>query len=82
MTARMSLPMRGAWIEMWAELKRLNDGVMSLPMRGAWIEIERIDAPRGRGAGRSPCGERGLKYSIDADLAVTCGVAPHAGSVD
>ena len=55
-----SLPMRGAWIEI-----QLPAGVgrerKSLPMRGAWIEIQ-IFAMKDRQIGRSPCGERGLKY--------------------
>ena len=32
-------------------------------------------------SGRSPCGERGLKYEL-ALLASFCTVAPRAGSVD
>ena len=34
---------------------------MSLPVRGAWIEIPARHSKR-RCTGRSPCGERGLKY--------------------
>ena len=57
-----SLPVRGAWIEIllpvrgWLSLR-------SLPVRGAWIEIAssgRLPSPC---TGRSPCGERGLKFS-------------------
>ena len=35
---------------------------MSLPMRGAWIEIYIVRAEILIPHGRSPCGERGLKY--------------------
>ena len=34
----------------------------SLPVRGAWIEIMRNMEQESGEAGRSPCGERGLKY--------------------
>ena len=56
----MSLPARGAWIEMWqtaASFRRRK----SLPARGAWIEIHpNRQRPRHRFR-RSPRGERGLK---------------------
>ena len=56
-----SLPVRGAWIEIFSIAVETFFCCMSLPVRGAWIEIFRNfavsrDAPR-----RSPCGERGLK---------------------
>ena len=35
----MSLPPRGAWIEI-IELSKLIAALKSLPPRGAWIEIE------------------------------------------
>ena len=34
---------------------------LSLPVRGAWVEITTA-RPHTRTRGRSPCGERGLKY--------------------
>ena len=34
-------------------------------MRGAWIEIARFASPRRAYPGRSPCGERGLKFSAE-----------------
>ena len=76
----------------------------SLPMRGAWIEIY-IEMKCARPMpGRSPCGERGLKF-VDPTVPVSrtpslpmrgawieivnfhrettrSKVAPHAGSVD
>ena len=38
------------------------DTVRSLPSRGAWIEIARRAAGEAGGLGRSPRGERGLKF--------------------
>ena len=35
-----SLPVRGAWIEIFVHLSDLREGVSSLPVRGAWIEID------------------------------------------
>ena len=35
----MSLPVRGAWIEIDAGLVNMTNSTMSLPVRGAWIEI-------------------------------------------
>ncbi len=35
---------------------------MSLPVRGAWVEISKNAAGDIVEWGRSPCGERGLKY--------------------
>ena len=57
----LSLPMRGAWIEI--ENNAILDYIMkSLPMRGAWIEIYCHPELHDHRRGRSPCGERGLKY--------------------
>ena len=39
----------------------------SLPVRGAWVEMTLGQTALKTGAGRSPCGERGLKYSPHAD---------------
>ena len=55
-----SLPVRGAWVEIYRALGFENE-VESLPVRGAWVEIMRSARPRGSHFGRSPCGERGLK---------------------
>ena len=61
-TARgVSLPLRGAWIEILTCLNHLRCE-RSLPMRGAWIEIRKLPQSRKTNWGRSPCGERGLKY--------------------
>ena len=55
-----SLPVRGAWVEMPCE-PRIVAGLMSLPVRGAWVEIFCAALSCVLAAGRSPCGERGLK---------------------
>ena len=39
-TALMSLPVRGAWIEM-SPARGSPGAVQSLPVRGAWIEMRR-----------------------------------------
>ena len=61
-TASQSLPLRGAWIEILAGSIHFF-GAWSLPLRGAWIEIGGGSAAR-RSPGRSPYGERGLKYAV------------------
>ena len=53
----------------------------SLPVRGAWIEIAQT-AVQPLGKGRSPCGERGLKFGRLATDGGASVVAPRAGSVD
>ena len=57
----VSLPVRGAWIEIPAVLYAAQRVHVSLPVRGAWIEMSTpviACIPR---RCRSPCGERGLK---------------------
>ena len=56
-----SLPSRGAWIEIVPRLHILNVG-RSLPSRGAWIEMCGARSAGPVAVGRSPHGERGLKY--------------------
>ena len=54
----------------------------SLPTRGAWIEIGIIADIDTAKEGRSPHGERGLKFG-DANVEeYDADVAPHTGSVD
>ena len=38
----VSLPSRGAWIEIFGMLDYTSDLYTSLPSRGAWIEIEKV----------------------------------------
>ena len=55
----------------------------SLPSRGAWIEIvETTEAKKGASSGRSPHGERGLKYAKLGLITTGRLVAPLTGSVD
>ena len=55
--------MRGAWIEIYP--RRRNDRRRkSLPVRGAWIEMAGDSGQNKHLQGRSPCGERGLKYGV------------------
>ena len=76
-----SLPARGAWIE----ISLIFFGITilpSLPARGAWIEIQLRRWCKEFDIGRSPHGERGLKYD-DAAKSDRYGlVAPRTGSVD
>jgi len=59
MKRKLSLPARGAWIEIYGGA--VSEGLaMSLPARGAWIEITPT-LPSTPPTGRSPHGERGLK---------------------
>ena len=56
--AAMSLPSRGAWIEIYSpDFVRM--AIPSLPSRGAWIEITVAIKNLLLGIGRSPRGERG-----------------------
>lgn len=49
----LSLPVRGAWIEIWRRASKST--------RGAWIEMLRQRDGDGGDLSRSPCGEHGLK---------------------
>ena len=59
----------------------LGAAIGSLPVRGAWIEMSKFVVNAVMGSGRSPCGERGLKYRR-VKLRRGHIVAPRAGSVD
>ena len=75
-----SLPARGAWVEIILSLKVIVTPP-SLPARGAWVEII-LDYRRKRPiSGRSPHGERGLKFLIRAHCVHLAFVAPRTGSV-
>ena len=66
----LSLPVRGAWIEMLGVIRSLFMVRSSLPVRGAWIEITLERYWKTYNHCRSPCGERGLKFDavrIDGD---------------
>ena len=36
---KMSLPVRGAWVEIPSRRGWKPSGIMSLPVRGAWVEM-------------------------------------------
>ena len=77
---RMSLPSRGAWIEIPIDGFQ-NTVYRSLPSRGAWIEISL--QRKGMGiVSRSPHGERGLKSPQGPAVHQLPYVAPLTGSVD
>ena len=65
----MSLPSRGAWIEIVEHGFVIGVCVASLPSRGAWIEIFAIIRRIYCMPSRSPHGERGLK-SVDTSKVV------------
>ena len=77
-----SLPVRGAWIEMRNHSCFAFSVASSLPVRGAWIEMKKGLYLYTTILCRSPCGERGLKYTIGIPLWLFSIVAPRAGSVD
>ena len=60
-TYRMSLSSRRAWIEIKTVVAN-SVSLLSLSSRRAWIEITICLKKRGDKNGRSPHGERGLKY--------------------
>ena len=57
----LSLPTRGAWIEISQILEITGALYLSLPTRGAWIEILCLYVYCLYNLCRSPHGERGLK---------------------
>ena len=59
-----SLPVRGAWVEMFAS-SISSQITESLPVRGAWVEMPLDILPGIWYNSRSPCGERGLKFPDD-----------------
>ena len=64
---KMSLPVRGAWVEMLRQ-RDGNGSDLSLPVRGAWVEIAAGTGKGNTKLSRSPCGERGLKSDFSARL--------------
>ena len=78
---KMSLPARGAWIEI-PSFVYVFIRYSSLPARGAWIEIGEPAVVLDKDLSRSPQGERGLKYRKYYGHNTTVRVAPRKGSVD
>ena len=58
----MSLPAWGAWIEIQQNAPP-SACLPSLPAWGAWIEIPLLSIAGMESLGRSPHGERGLKFA-------------------
>ena len=55
----------------------------SLPPRGAWIEIARVEKTHGSNTGRSPRGERGLKYAgAEDDLVESTSLPPRGAWIE
>ena len=75
----MSLPVRGAWIEM--EWQALDAAAGRSPCGERGLKLLAALAAAGR-SGRSPCGERGLKWGVLSPPPCRSRVAPRAGSVD
>ena len=71
-----SLPVRGAWIEISGQAAQGSANERSLPVRGAWIEIASPVAPSAYPKGRSPCGERGLKFQTHGQNHCVAGRSP------
>ena len=59
-----SLPLPGAWIEIFCMAAPFYSFVKSLPLPGAWIEIDAEIAVGPFKSGRSLYRERGLKLRI------------------
>ena len=79
---QLSLPPRGAWIEISTSWTARSTAWASLPPRGAWIEITRPERSPRTSWSRSPHGERGLKWKRAEEDRPYYAVAPSTGSVD
>ena len=73
----MSLPTRGAWIEIVIHMHTPAVQSQSLPTRGAWIEMWVKAMQRGCPMVRSPHGERGLKYFDGLTVTASGRRSPH-----
>ena len=51
----------------YARMPHSGNQIWSLPVRGAWIEMPFPLVFERSQRGRSPCGERGLKYLVKND---------------
>ena len=72
----MSLSSRRAWIEIY-DLQVVKSRIESLSSRRAWIEIETVGQQFGTAYGRSPHGERGLKFLAAARPISNACRSPH-----
>ena len=73
----MSLPSRGAWIEISRRRAICLIRLSSHPSRGAWIEIGQAWAPAPKWCRRTPHGVRGLKYGRADPTAFAGRRTPH-----
>ena len=76
----MSLPVRGAWIEITLILLVVIFE-LSLPVRGAWIEIQIVDSSI-KIFESLPVRGAWIEISPSFGKKTACPVAPRAGSVD
>ena len=77
----MSLPARGAWIEIARHRHRRLTRPRRSPQGERGLKCQ-ADGEEDDEHGRSPQGERGLKYLVDLPGFDTSQVAPRKGSVD
>ena len=73
----MSLPSRGAWIEIPIPASSPTNPGRSLPSRGAWIKMELLEPLLSFFLSRSPQGERGLKSPFYIFRPPAVGRSPH-----
>ena len=81
MAAMLSLPSRGAWIEMSVPRVNCTLGRTSLPSRGAWIEIHFLALPDLVHRVAPLTGSVDRNKEVDSGL-LKLSVAPLTGSVD
>ena len=74
--AKLSLPVRGAWVEITICARRKARKSRSLPVRGAWVEIAAVRCFPAATVRRSPCGERGLKFQGAVSDGMASGRSP------
>ena len=77
----MSLPVRGAWVEISFAQKSLQKIQKSLPVRGAWVEIGRNSNQNGDGFLSLPVRGAWVEMSGVHHVIPVLYVAPRAGSV-
>ena len=77
----MSLPARGAWIEIMI-FKPYFSGGGSLPARGAWIEMDTYEYPGGKERLSLPARGAWIEIYTYSSIPIWNTVAPREGSVD
>ena len=78
----MSLPVRGAWIEIKSDKRELIEALSSLPVRGAWIEILVGVNSAPLAVPSLPVRGAWIEMGERLSTEILHGVAPRAGSVD